>query len=578
MASYDDLRNVLEHIKDETGDENAWKQGLTPQQIRDVNGWLASDGAGSKGFKDPETGVIYDDRSHYNSAQNPAVPDADLDRIRNVHSSLFDPSTRAPVTPANPAPSPAGAPGAPANPVGSTDPKLDDPTGVPNPHPMPAGEGIATEEESSGRASEAIKKVKKELDDRQSNVREADAKLAEVMLSANAADEAGRAGLQKIQKDIVAALNDPKYNLDTQDGELQFLKFLKEKAEDAQKLVDDGKVAAADGQKMALALADFYKQGSRGGNSGDPQTPANPGETPGAPPAGDPGAYPTDPGLLGPAPGMPDPTLSDLSMPPDIGPGLSDAIQGVAPLLSGMGNPLGGGLGGGGLDLGAVTKPIGDAISAATDHAKPNEPAPEDKGDEKSDKDNPDEKDKDKPGEKPEPEPKDPPKPDQPAPPATPGAVPDPALAPGAPVAPSLGIDLKDGSHITAADPSRKGATDAMLEGTAYGEALRLNGLSAPPPGTTLTNYLAPNQLQPADFAMYRDKLVGVLGPDKWVGAGGDPQPMNTLPQDGFLGYGRPTAAGGTVAAPAAPEAPPPPAAPAAHQQVPPPTPPQAPK
>ena len=51
MASYDDLRNVIEHIGDKTGDPNAWQQGLTPQQIRDVNGWLASDGSGYKGYQ-----------------------------------------------------------------------------------------------------------------------------------------------------------------------------------------------------------------------------------------------------------------------------------------------------------------------------------------------------------------------------------------------------------------------------------------------------------------------------------------------------------------------------------------------
>ena len=311
------------------------------------------------------------------------------------------------------------------------------------------------------------------MSDRQSNVREADAKLAEIMLSAHATSAEGREAIQGLQKDIVAALNDPKNNLDTADGELQFLKFLREKAETAQKLVQDGKLTSEDQAKLALALADFYKAGSGGPDSEEPQPgePA-PGTPPGAtPPPADPGLYPSDPGLLGPSPEMPDPMLGDLGLPPETSP-LSDALGAAAPLLSGMGNPLGGGLPGGGLDLGAITKPIGDAISAAADQGSKDEPKPDEKPDE-SEGDKPEEK---KPGEegpdgqKPG-DPNQPPPPGQPAPAPAPGSVPDPALAPPAPPAPSLNVDLKDGSQVTAADPSRAGATRSLLTGTQYGRS-----------------------------------------------------------------------------------------------------------
>ena len=52
-------------------------------------------------------------------------------------------------------------------------------------------------------------------------------------------------------------------------------------------------------------------------------------------------------------------------------------------------------------------------------------------------------------------DPSQPPPPGQPAPAPSPGSVPDPALAPPAPRAPSLNVDLKDGSQVTAADPAR---------------------------------------------------------------------------------------------------------------------------
>src|SRR5439155_23920521 len=134
--------------------------------------------------------------------------------------------------------------------------------------------------------------------------------------------------------------------------------------------------------------------------------------------------------------------------------------------------------------------------SAAADHPK-DEPKP----DEKADKPDGNKGDEEKPGDK-KPEegpdgkkpgdPNQPQQPGQPAPAPAPGSVPDPALAPPAP---SLNVDLKDGSQVTAADPARAGATRSLLTGTQYGEALRQNGLVAPPPGTTLTNYLPANEV-----------------------------------------------------------------------------------
>lgn len=544
MASYDDLRNVLDHIAEKTGDADGWQQGLTPQQIRDVNGWLASDGAGFKGFKDPETGVVYDDRSGTNTSVLPAVPDEALDRIRQAHWQHFDPHTKAPVSPG------------PANASTPTDTPAPQHAPPPGQKPPAQGEGLSSEEENSGRTAEAIKKVQAEMSDRQSQVREADAKLAEVMLSAHANSAESLTAIQQMQKDIVAALNDSNSNLDTPAGELQFLKFLREKAESAKKLVADGKLTSADQAKMALALAEFYQNGSGGSSttaaSEDP--PGSGGDPAPAPPptaAVDPGLYPSDPALLGPPPAIP----GDLGLPPEGLSPLTDALGTAAPLLSGLGNPLAGGIPGGGLDLSAMTRPIGDAIAAAAERAPREEPnLDEDKLDDEPDEKEPVEKEPedDEPGEE-ELADSGPAEAEEPPAPA-PGSVADPALAPPLP---SLDVDLSDGSQVTAADPARADATRALLTGTPYGEALRQNTLTAPPPGTTLTNYLAPNQLQPGDYAMYPDRLVGVLGPDKFVGADGRIEPLTTLPQDGFLGFGRPTPTEGTVPTGAPQPAPP---------------------
>ena len=87
---------------------------------------------------------------------------------------------------------------------------------------------------------------------------------------------------------------------------------------------------------MALAPADFYKLGS-GSNSDErkPRRAPAPGTNPAAPPApaapgGDPGLYPSDPGLLGRSPEMPDPLLGDLGLPRRTSP-LGDALQAAAP-------------------------------------------------------------------------------------------------------------------------------------------------------------------------------------------------------------------------------------------------------
>lgn len=139
-------------------------------------------------------------------------------------------------------------------------------------------------------------------------------------------------------------------------------------------------------------------------------------------------------------------------------------------------------------------------------------------------------------------------------------------------------VELKDGSHVTATDLSRAEAARAALKGTPAGEAYRVNNLSYPPPGTRLTTLVPPNQLVPADYAMYTDKVVMMLGPDKWVDEGGQIQPIKTLPQGpSFLGYGHPTNMPSAAGVPA------PAAAPGVAQQVAapqpaPPPPPQPPK
>lgn len=427
---------------------------------------------------------------------------------------------------------------------------------------------LSTDEETSGRAADAIKKVKDALSARSSKAHDADAKLAELMLSAHGASDEGRTALEGMQKDIEAALNDPNSSLDTDAGELQFLKLLRDKASAASDLLKSGKIADADRAKMALALADFYRDGDSAAGTPQPgpgspsPVPVDPGLTPGEPP---PSLLPWAP--LGPPPQMPDPGL-----------GITDPSSGLAGMLPGLLSGLGGPLSGlgGGPDLGAITKPIGDAIAAAGDHRN------NDVGHgERGDKDNDGTGKKGDPGQQPQPgqpqpgaqPPAAPPagQPPAAAPAAAPGTM--PGGPPGAPPGP-VALTLKDGSPVTVADSDHAGAIKAVEQGATPGDAYRRNNLTVPPPGTTLTNYIAPDKLQPTDYAMYRDKMVMMAGPDKFFGENGEVQPISQLPHGDFLGYGRPTASAQMPttpgAAPTAPAAPGP--APTPAPGTPPPT------
>lgn len=447
---------------------------------------------------------------------------------------------------------------------------------IPDPSktPPPAGaaggagdaDGLSTDEENSGRAADAIRQAKEGFAKKKTSLHEAEEQLTEIMLSARAADEDGRKAVQGIQKDVIAGLEDYLKHPDDPTYELQFLKFLRDKAAQAGDLLENNKIAAADKARMAMALSDFYKEGGNvnsSGPGGQEQPPGGQSMTdprltnPGSPGLLTPDAPPPD---LGPAPVMPDPTAADV-LGGGLGPGspLGDALSSAGPLLQGLPNTLGAGGGGApGLDLGAITKPISDAISGAAggDHGRGDHDGEgRDDGPGRDGRDGKDEHDKpgrDKPDEPGNPNPK----PQDPNNPASPPATPAPGTAPevtppAPPTVPSTTVDLKDGASVTAADTNRAGALRDALKGTPAGEAYRLNNLSVPPPGTSLSQYVRPNDLQPGDYAMYKDRIEMIVDPSKWIGSGGQIQPMSTLPQgEGFEGFGRPTQAAATPATP----------------------------
>jgi hypothetical protein len=447
--------------------------------------------------------------------------------------------------------------------------------------PPPPDGGLATDEQQSGRAAEAVKNLQDELKRRYSTISDAEEKLSEALLNAHATTTAGQQKLNDIQKKIVEAVNNPTMDLDTAAGEKSYLIFLRNQVSAINDLLASGSLSAADQSKAAQALAALYAADKSGGNSdpgaesGTPAPPATPAPDPGA--SVDPGI--TDPGL-GPPPEMPDPSLSDvLGGAPLGGPMGADPLSSLASMLPGAlsslgdagaaGSPLDalGGLAGAAAPLAGLASQLGDQGNRASDTA--DKPADDTTGpakDSKDDKTDPAKADTTKP----------PPASNQQQPadqqnpnPAGEAGVPPAPVAP--PAAPPTTVTLPDGSTATARTPQAAQAIRDYLAGGTVDAAYRQNGIQLPPPGTPVTSPVDPSRLTCGDVAMFKDHYVPVLSSVKAF-VNGQVVPLGSVSSSpDFLGFIDSTAAASAGAVPAA--APPAPPAPVASAPGAPPTP-----
>jgi Domain of unknown function (DUF4226) len=120
---------------------------------------------------------------------------------------------------------------------------------------------LTTDEQLSGRAVEAVADMHNQLRRRYSGLNTAEAQLAEALLTAQAASEAGRMRLQDIQRQLVEAINNPVNALDTPAGERQFLLFLRGKIAEIQRIIDDGALTAHDQAELTRAFGSVYLAG-----------------------------------------------------------------------------------------------------------------------------------------------------------------------------------------------------------------------------------------------------------------------------------------------------------------------------
>ncbi|AGB26863.1 Biofilm regulator BssS (plasmid) [Mycobacterium sp. JS623] len=422
--------------------------------------------------------------------------------------------------------------------------------GSASPAPDPA---LATDEQQSGKAADAVGKLQGELKKKYSSISEAEEKLSEVLLSAHAASAAGQRRLGEIQTKIIDAVNNTAMSIDTPAGERSFLTFLHSQVGAINDLVTSGSLTADDQAKTTQALSKLYAVDDSGADATESSTAPTPPVA-----AAPPEAEPTDAGL-GSAEPMPDPSLSDVLGGVPLGTGMgADPLSSLGSLpgaLGGLGGAPGTPLDGLGGLAGAIA-PLAGLASQAGDHGSDRSPDAVQKTDDSTGtpREAKDGKETGGAADKTEPVGEDPAGADH-ATGAPPAAGPPPPLAPPAP--PTSTVRLPDGSSATARTPAAAQAVTAYLGGDTVDAAYSKNNLALPPPGTPVTDPVDPSQLACGDVGIFKDHYVVALSSVKAL-ANGQVVPLGSVASSpDFLGWIDPTA---TAARPH--PAPPPPAVP----------------
>jgi hypothetical protein len=394
---------------------------------------------------------------------------------------------------------------------------------------------LSTDEQQSGRAADAVKKLHAEMQNRYSQISDAEGKLSEALLTAHATTADGQQKLQAIQQKIVTAIDNPDLSLDTPAGEQAFLTFLRGQVAAIGDVVTSGTLSAEDQAKAVEALSNLY-----GIDAGSPTAPA---EEPTA--AAQPTAAPVDVGLA-PEESMPDPTLADLGVGGVGAPQAPDPLSGLASALpTALGAFPPGGLGGGfGADpfssLAGAAAPLAGLASQLGEQPRRDNTADDSGSGEHTEDTRQGNESKGQQSQADSPTP--PPAAHEPAgtpgdgaPPAAPAAVPAPA--------PMTAVSLPDGSTATARTTALAEAVKSYLGGTPVDAAYRQAGIDLPPPGTPVTNPVDPSALSVGAIGMFKDHYVVALSPVKAL-QDGQVVPLSTVAAGpDFLGWMDPAAA-----------------------------------
>ncbi len=439
------------------------------------------------------------------------------------------------------------------------------------PVPPVTGDAAGAASEAAREATEALGKIVTELTD-------LDASANERLEAIVAAGEAGKAELERVEKDVEAKCLELGPRLETPQGQRELQDFIEQRLGQARTVINEAMATADDNARQTRELTDRYAgvglQGNNDGGAGSgagvgggsPDTsggdstnrgPDNGGDNSGA--GGSSDTSGTNSGADSAA-DKPDPPVQQPAANP-FGTGMP---LGAGMPMGGMGGgiPMGlPSLGGGG--LGGLPS-FGDPMSALSGLAGSGEPPmglkddalalPEQEGAALTGgKDDGAVGDGDRVAEISDGEVGDGEVVDEGTRPASATPIAQTVAAEAADTAAADGeeadaapaktteVALPDGSTAEARSPLGAEAVRAILNGSSVSEGYAQQGVNLPPPGTPVTDPVPPTQLKAGDVGVWKDHMVMALG-NKQVLVNGQVQPQESVGSGpDFLGWIDPT-------------------------------------
>ena len=398
----------------------------------------------------------------------------------------------------------------------------------------PAGVPATPSDREQGEAAEAIADAEAALAHQNSASSQLDLQVISAILNAHLKTIEGREALTTLQQETEAAVR-TRSDLDTPTGARDFQRFLIGKLRDIRAVVASASLDNTSKSALMAAWTSLYDASKN--ESGDPSEPRPAPAVPVVAPArgaaqqppdvADAGWDPLLDSLLADEPGLPagdasgqratEGTTSPAMPMAPMMPTIPNLGAGLMPSALG-GSPFPGLQGGTGID--PALKRLDDEGEMGSEDPDHHASA-DDAEDHKDDEDHGEEAASDKPE----------------SPPAAPTTV-----------------TLPDGETVTAASPQLAAAINAAVGGAPIADAFHQQGITIPPPGTTVTAPIDSSRVTPGDIGIFTDRHALALGHSKAL-LDGQIQQIAAVSGPSFLGWEHPPAAA-TATAPANTEAP----------------------
>lgn len=373
---------------------------------------------------------------------------------------------------------------------------------------MTIPDDVPAPDHQEGDAANAIRSAEVALAHQNSTTAQVDLQVVTAVLNAHQKAAASRDSLNTLQRDVEGAVA-TRSDLDTPAGARDFQRYLIGKLRDIQAVVAGASLDDTSNSALMAAWTSLYNSSQAGADAHDGSDDRHPPAT-----APTPAPSPTVVQSQTPAPQSGLDAYADAFPEDDLGPSVEAAPGQVSPTPTAAGTPSIPSFGGGGLPSGGFGMPGGFPLAGSP----PEELSPADLDDarpESDDRENrlvSDDEDHDRAGHESD----------------------EPASGPTT-------VTLPNGETLTAASPQLAAAIEAAAGGTPIAEAFRQEGMTIPPPGTTVSDPVDPSQLTPGDIGMFTDRHALALGASRAL-VNGQIQHISTVNGPGFLGWEHPPA------------------------------------